>query len=363
MVPSVVVMTYHHENQSVIRTRGLTRTYRATSRPIEAVHGLDLRDRAPASWSPSSARTAPGKTTTLTDAGPRCSRRPRARPRSPVTTSTATSGGPPLDRVRRAGQRRRAPAARPRRAVSQARAHGLSRARRAGPGRRAARGLRPGPGTPSGRCPRSRAASAAASTSRSAWSTGAGDPVPGRAVDRARPAEPRQPPGAGAAPQRDLGTTIVLTTHYLEEADASPTGDGDRPRPGDRRRSAARLKAVGRRPVVPRVRRAADASPPRRRCGPDHGRPRRGGRPGRQGACAYGRDRLPGLVTELAAAETPVRRMEVVGPTLDDVFLNLTGRSLRESNETTGHIDAAVNADEATSTKEKPHERRDHPDP
>jgi ABC-2 type transport system ATP-binding protein len=27
--------------------------------------------------------------------------------------------------------------------------------------------------------------------------------------------------------------------------------------------------------------------------------------------------------------------MEVVGPTLDDVFLDLTGRSLRESNETT----------------------------
>ena len=26
--------------------------------------------------------------------------------------------------------------------------------------------------------------------------------------------------------------------------------------------------------------------------------------------------------------------MEVVGPTLDDVFLDLTGRSLRESNQT-----------------------------
>ena len=39
--------------------------------------------------------------------------------------------------------------------------------------------------------------------------------------------------------------------------------------------------------------------------------------------------------TWLSAAGTPVTRMEVVGPTLDDVFLELTGRSFRESNETT----------------------------
>jgi ABC-2 type transport system ATP-binding protein len=47
----------------------------------------------------------------------------------------------------------------------------------------------------------------------------------------------------------------------------------------------------------------------------------------------YGRDAAPGLVAGLAAAGTPVTRMEVVGPTLDDVFLNLTGRSLREAAE------------------------------
>jgi ABC-2 type transport system ATP-binding protein len=50
---------------------------------------------------------------------------------------------------------------------------------------------------------------------------------------------------------------------------------------------------------------------------------------------AHGRDLAPGLVADLAAAGTPVTRMEVVGPTLDDVFLDLTGRSLRESAETT----------------------------
>ena len=48
-----------------------------------------------------------------------------------------------------------------------------------------------------------------------------------------------------------------------------------------------------------------------------------------------GRDLAPGLVADLANAGTPVTRMEVVGPTLDDVFLELTGRSFRESNETT----------------------------
>ena len=37
---------------------------------------------------------------------------------------------------------------------------------------------------------------------------------------------------------------------------------------------------------------------------------------------------------DLAGLGAPVHRMEVVGPTLDDVFLDLTGRSLRESNET-----------------------------
>ncbi len=42
----------------------------------------------------------------------------------------------------------------------------------------------------------------------------------------------------------------------------------------------------------------------------------------------------PSLVTDLAAAGTPVSRIEVAGPTLDDVFLDLTGRSLRETTDT-----------------------------
>jgi ABC-2 type transport system ATP-binding protein len=38
-------------------------------------------------------------------------------------------------------------------------------------------------------------------------------------------------------------------------------------------------------------------------------------------------------VTELAWQGVPVQRIEVASATLDDVFLELTGRSLRESNE------------------------------
>ena len=47
-----------------------------------------------------------------------------------------------------------------------------------------------------------------------------------------------------------------------------------------------------------------------------------------------GTEMAPGMVQDLAGVGIPVRRIEVVGPTLDDVFLDLTGRSLRESNET-----------------------------
>ena len=59
----------------------------------------------------------------------------------------------------------------------------------------------------------------------------------------------------------------------------------------------------------------------------------------------FGRDAAPGLVADLAAAGTPVTRMEVVGPTLDDVFLNLTGRSLRESADNTETEAASTGAE------------------
>ena len=134
---------------------------------------------------------------------------------------------------------------------------------------------------------------------------------------------------------RDLGTTIVLTTHYLEEADAI----ADRVVVIDHGvviadDSATRLKAglgdlvsLGF-ATVDDARAAADRAG---RLDRRHGRGAR--RSTSPYACAHGRDLAAGLVTDLAAAGTPATRIEVVGATLDDVFLDLTGRSLRETSD------------------------------
>ncbi|MDF1605070.1 ATP-binding cassette domain-containing protein [Nocardioides sp. YIM 152315] len=130
----------------------------------------------------------------------------------------------------------------------------------------------------------------------------------------------------------DLGTTIVLTTHYLEEADAL----------------AGRVVVIDHGEVI------ADDSAPRLKSAlgdlvslgfadPAHAAAAAARAERFDGAqvevsgtdvairVAHGRDLAGGLVADLAAAGTPVSRIEVVGPTLDDVFLDLTGRSLRES--------------------------------
>jgi len=143
---------------------------------------------------------------------------------------------------------------------------------------------------------------------------------------------------------RELGTTIVLTTHYLEEADAI----------------ADRVIVIDHGEVI------ADDSAGRLKSGlgdlvslgfgSEHDAAAAAEKAERIGAAtvsvsgrdlsvrvAHGRDLAPGLVADLAAAGTPVTRMEVVGPTLDDVFLDLTGRSLRESAETTD-TDSTVTA-------------------
>ena len=133
------------------------------------------------------------------------------------------------------------------------------------------------------------------------------------------------------------GTTIVLTTHYLEEADAIAdrvvvidhgrviaddtasrlkSGLGDLVTLGFETETAATTAAwqaevilgagadIERLGTVVRVR------------------------------APHGAEAAPGLVTELAWQGVPVTRIEVVSATLDDVFLELTGRSLRETNET-----------------------------
>ena len=47
------------------------------------------------------------------------------------------------------------------------------------------------------------------------------------------------------------------------------------------------------------------------------------------------------LLADLAADGVPPTRVEVARPTLDDVFLDLTGRSLRETQSPTPEADAA----------------------
>ena len=51
-----------------------------------------------------------------------------------------------------------------------------------------------------------------------------------------------------------------------------------------------------------------------------------------------GPELLPRLIGELAAERIAVLAADVARPTLDDVFLGLTGRSLREGNSATDSI-------------------------
>jgi len=48
---------------------------------------------------------------------------------------------------------------------------------------------------------------------------------------------------------------------------------------------------------------------------------------------------VPGLLRDLESAGVGLDAIEVIRPTLDDVFLTLTGRSLRDADETTGPSD------------------------
>ncbi len=140
------------------------------------------------------------------------------------------------------------------------------------------------------------------------------------------------------------GTTIVLTTHYLDEADAladrvvvidhgrviaddSPerlkgelAGDHVHLVASDGRGAAALADALRR--AVPS---AELVVRDRTVTGRVHG----------------GSDLLPGLLVELHGSGVSLTSMELSRPTLDDVFLILTGRSLREG---------APGADRTTTT-------------
>ena len=142
---------------------------------------------------------------------------------------------------------------------------------------------------------------------------------------------------------REVGTTIVMTTHYLEEADAI----ADRVIVIDHGLviaddTASRLKsALG--DLVSLGFASADAAA----AAAVRAERIDGASVDLRGAdvavrVAHGRDLAPALVTDLATAGTPVTRLEVAGPTLDDVFLDLTGRSLRETGTDTPTEGAAA---------------------
>ena len=149
----------------------------------------------------------------------------------------------------------------------------------------------------------------------------------------------------------ERGTTIVLTTHYLEEADALAQrvividhglviADDTAQR---LKSSLGDLVTLG----FGRPEHATAAADRAARRTPD-------ATVTRDGAVvrvrvAHGSELAPGLVQDLAEVGTPVTRMEVVGPTLDDVFLHLTGRSLREDGAA---ADTTETAPESTITLE-----------
>ena len=147
------------------------------------------------------------------------------------------------------------------------------------------------------------------------------------------------------------GTTIVLTTHYLDEADSMAERvividhgrliADDTPaqlkadHAGDRitltfdTEDEASRAAVRTSVVIPQ----AGVDPSGRTV---HVR------------VVGGPQMLPRLLRELDAASITVTSADVASPTLDDVFLNLTGRSLREGGTAPGtaDVDDAITAEQ-----------------
>ncbi|MDQ2588701.1 ATP-binding cassette domain-containing protein [Saccharothrix yanglingensis] len=135
--------------------------------------------------------------------------------------------------------------------------------------------------------------------------------------------------------REERGITVVVTTHYLDEADSL----ADRVLVVDQGRVVASgspdelKRALGGDALLLGVERVDDAV----RClealpgvaevhiGPDGVRCR----------VRDGETALPTVLRALDAAGVPLRSVQMRRPTLDDVFLDLTGRALREAGEAT----------------------------
>jgi ABC-2 type transport system ATP-binding protein len=148
----------------------------------------------------------------------------------------------------------------------------------------------------------------------------------------------------------ELGTTVFLTTHYLEEADVlcdrvfiidhgviaaegTPdelkrriSGDVVTLRVADRDGTARKLLAD--QPIVREIS-AADGT--------------------LRLTVEQGEQALPALLRVLDAADITLESINLSRPTLDDVFLTLTGRSLRDDSPVQGH--AADGAQPAAASK------------
>jgi ABC-2 type transport system ATP-binding protein len=146
--------------------------------------------------------------------------------------------------------------------------------------------------------------------------------------------------------REEHGTTIVLTTHYLEEADAQAervlvidhgqiiaddtaahlkaTLAGDRitvtVAPLDEQQATVVLSERGREPVAGRTALGATVT----------------------ARFDRGPEALPRVLRELDARGVSVLAADVKLPTLDDVFLSLTGRSLRDEGEIEQDHDTAA---------------------
>ena len=322
-----------------IETAGLVKVFGET----RAVDGVDLAVPAGTVYGVLGPNGA-GKTTTVRmlatllrpDGGEARVLRPRRRARG---RRGARPGQPhrPV-RVRRRGPHRHA-----RTWCCSARLLGHSQPRRPRAGRRAAGGLRLDRGGRHARSSTTRAACAAASTSRASILDHPRPAVPRRADHRPRPAQPQPGVGHRAGARRPGHDGAADHAVPRRGRPARRPHRRHRPRQGDRRGHQGRAEGVGRR----RLRASCGCATPtsgRRRSGCCAGpldarraaraRPGRPDRPRRHGDADAAAEQAARALAELARAGITVDNFSLGQPSLDEVFLALTGHPTHDDDAT-----------------------------